>query len=60
MQSLTLMMIYLAWKELPLQCNWPSLQHKKKLKIRIRNVQDVYHASTDRDTFDKLLEQLAI
>jgi hypothetical protein len=30
---------------------------KRLSKVRIRNVQDVYNALTDRDTFDKLLQQ---
>jgi hypothetical protein len=32
-------------------------QVQKLSKVPIRNVQDVYNALTDRDTFDKLLQQ---
>jgi hypothetical protein len=34
-----------------------SKEVKKLSKVPIRNVQDVYNALTDRDTFDKLLQQ---
>jgi hypothetical protein len=43
--------------EYPLEEEKLSKEVKRLSKVSIRNVQDVYNALTDRDTFDKLLQQ---